>query len=135
MKLADAEREMKRMLTSAMPVAQHERIAALCRPPERRTAMPRAGQVVWYRHEPFGALQPVEVLEVDISNPADTYVWRYAVDGNNWPVMVDGKHVMELVDDPWPDVYLKTSWGRIVTREARIEGSPGWLPMSSGGER
>ena len=117
------------MLSQAMPVAQHERVAALCRPVGMRTKPPEAGAVVWYRHEPFGTLSEALVTQVDTSNPRDTYVWRYAVDPvGGAPIKVDGQYVMEPVDDPWPDVYLKTRWGLLVTREARIEGSPGWLP-------
>lgn len=133
MNLRQAEREMGRMLSTAIPIGQHERIAALCRPLECRTPFPEPGEVVWYRHEPFGQLSEATVEQVDTSNPRDTYVWAHTIDPETgYPVRVEGKYVMEMVLDPWPDVYLRTRWGRIVTREARIEGSPGWLPR--GGE-
>lgn len=129
MNLRAAEREMDRMLSEAIPVSQHERVAAMCRPPEARTPFPEPHDVVWYRHEPFGPLSEATVEQVDTSNPRDTYVWAHVVDpASGRPVKAEGRYVMEMVLDPWPDVYLRTRWGRIVTREARIEGSPGWLP-------
>lgn len=129
---AEQEVERQLLLQDAMPVTQHEYIAAICRPPALRTPFPAPGDWVWYRHDPFGALTEAEVESVDISNPRDQYVWRYAVDpASRELIKVEGKSVMEMVDDPWPDVYLKTRWGRIVTREARLNGSPGWLPREA----
>jgi hypothetical protein len=126
MKLADAEKSIQHMLSNRMAVDASERAAAICRQPELRTKPPEPGDRVWYRHEPFGELTEAMVECVDDSNPLDHLVWRHSV-VNGVPVMVDGRYVMEQVDDPWPDVYLHTRWGRMVTREARIEGSPGWL--------
>lgn len=128
MKLAHAEKEVERMMQAAMPVAPHERFAAMCRPREQRTPFPSAGQAVHYRHDPWGALSEATVEQVDTSNQSDQFVWRHVLDPvGGAPVKVDGRWLMEMIEDPWPDVYLLTRWGRIVTREARIEGSPGWL--------
>lgn len=114
---------------SGMPVEQHQAVQARCRPPHMRTRMPEAGQRVWYRHNPHGELTEAWIEHVDTSNKDDYGVWRFVIDpATGGPVVVGGRRLMELVDDPWPDVWLHTDWGRLVTREARIEGSPGWLP-------
>jgi len=131
MDAADTEKLVRRILAnpSGMPVAQHEALNARCRAPHLRTAMPVAGTRVQYRHNPHGPLTDAMIEHVDTSNKDDYGVWRFVIDpASGAPVTAGGERLMELVDDPWPDVWLHTDWGRLVTREARIEGSPGWLP-------
>lgn len=113
---------------SGMPVAQHDVVWARCRPPHERTQPPKAGDRVWYRHHPHGPLTEAEVERVDESDRGDYNVWRFVLDEQRRPVVVNGERLMEKVDDPWPDVWLRTDFGRTVTREARIDGAPGWLP-------
>jgi hypothetical protein len=69
---------------------------------------PAPGEHVFYRHEGFGDVTDALVLQV--------------VD--------DGQG-----DDPgsWPSLVLDTAYGRVVTREARVRGSAGWLPSSWAG--
>lgn len=131
MESSEVEKLVRNMLAnpSGMPVEQQDALNARCRPPERRTPIPSVGQRVWYRHDAHGPLTEAEIYHIDTSNQQDYGVWRFVIDPmTNGPVEVGGRRVMELVDDPWPDVWLNTAWGRVATREARIEGSPGWLP-------
>lgn len=114
---------------TTMPVTPEMVAWARCRPGRDRTPMPEPGARVWYRHNHHGPLTVAAVEKVDLSNRDDYGVWRFVVDAIGKPVMVEGRRLMELVDDPWPDVWLRTDYGRVVTRESRIEGSAGWLPM------
>lgn len=117
---------------SAHPVSVDRAIWAKCRPADERTRLPVAGQRVWYRHDPGGPLVVAQIERVDMETRTDWNVWRQKVDSQQRAVEVKGERVMEMVDDPWPDVYLRMPWGMVVTREARIEGSAGWLPMKAG---
>lgn len=115
---------------TTMPVTPEMVTWARCRPPAQRTPMPEKGQRVWYRHNHHGPLSVAEVERVDLARQDDYGVWRFCVDPHTGkPVEREGVPLMELVDDPWPDVWLRTDWGRVVTRESRIDGSAGWLPM------
>ncbi len=122
--------------TTANPTSQavkdFEVHRARCRPADDRTPMPQTGQRVWYRHDWHVPLSAAQIVRVDLENREDWNVYRYVLDYSHVerrPVEVDGKRVVEMVDDPWPDVVLRTDYGMMVTREARIQGSPGWLPM------
>ncbi len=110
------------------PAHANDGIWARCRPPRHRNPVPAPGDRVGYRHNPGGPVSQAVVERVDTSNQADFNVWRFVVDEHEQPVIVDGRAVMELTDDPWPDVWLYTDFGRVVTREARLPGSAGWLP-------
>lgn len=121
---------------SAFPVTAEQIAWARRRPPGERTAMPREGQRVGYRHWPLGEVIEARIISVNLDSRDDFNVWRFVLDGQGRPVEVGGQRVMERVDDPWPSVLLdtrsedgtETNFGMIETREARIEGSPGWLP-------
>lgn len=117
---------------TSMPVPLEEVLRARRRPPQLRTPIPQPGELVWYRHVPHGELSEAEVEAVDVSNMEDWNVYRVVKDGRGHPVVLDGRRVTEQVEDPWPDLILRTDYGRLVTREARIDGSPGWLPMTRG---
>jgi hypothetical protein len=103
------------------------------RPAGRRTPKPREGQHVWYRHDAFGPPEAATILEIE-ENEEDPSTHRYVVhDASTGPVQDDsGRFLRELVADPWWSVVLRVdaSGLRVQTREARIEDSPGWLPMS-----
>lgn len=133
-------------LANPYPVAypQHEVLWARCRDVGSRTPVPVAGQLVWYRHRHGGPCVMAVVESVDMENKGDGGVWAFRVDGNNNPVDAQGRPVlmgmpgermMELVPDPWPDTYLDVPGiGKIVTKEARLPGSRGWLPPRAGGK-
>lgn len=116
---------------SGMQLTPEQVAWARCRPPHQRTPWPEPGQRVLYRHDPYGTLTEAVVEHVESSYTGDYNVWRFIVDERGQPVVVGGRRMMEMVDDPWPDVYLQTDWGRVATREARLDGSPGWLPKET----
>jgi len=108
-----------------------EHAMAQDRRPGRQTPIPRAGDRVLFRMEPFGPLTDAEVLDVqDLEDRSDHYLWRVVTDEYRRPV-VDGagERVMQRAPDPWPIVTLRTDWGRLTTREGRVRGSQGWWPL------
>lgn len=117
---------------TSVPVPLEEVHRVRRRPPEQRTRIPLVGEHVLYRHNWYEEPSEAEVEAVDVSNLEDWNVYRVVLDNDGKPVEIDGRRVTEPVEDPWPDLILRTDYGRIVTREARIEGSPGWLPMVRG---
>jgi len=119
-----------------MQYTAEDTLWARCRPLARRTVLPAVGARVGYRKDAHGPIIPATVVSVDLGNRADPNVWRYRVlDPTKGPELDElGQRVMELVDDPWPDVVLHLDGmpGVHPTREARLPGSPGWLPMTEG---
>lgn len=116
-----------------MSYTQQEAFDARRRPVGQRTPIPEVGARVLYRADAYGPLVGATVTAVEMDNQEDLNVWRFKTeirDGQRGPVLdAFGRRVMELVDDPWPDVILKIDGrgGMHATREARIPGSPGWL--------
>lgn len=103
-----------------------------CRPPDKRVPAPKVGDRVRYRHHAHGPITIAEVRHVVQDNKEDYGVWRFVLDENTAerrPVEVNGERLMELVEDPWWDVYLMTDYGYLATREARAPGSAGWMPL------
>jgi hypothetical protein len=100
---------------------------ARCRPPRHRTRLPEVNERVWYRHRPGGPLTDAEVIRIDPPASGDFNVFRFVLDENRVPVTVGGQRVIELVDDPWPDVILSTDYGCLATKEARLPGSAGYV--------
>lgn len=87
---------------------------------------------MWYRHDLHGMLTPATILEVKVKDFSDPNVWTVDLDENDQPLVnALGQPNIRMVPDPWPEVLLDTAtFGRVVTREARIANTPGWLPMS-----
>src|SRR5687768_12960213 len=98
---------------TAMPVPIDDVYRARCRPPLERSRIPQAGDEVLYRHVPHGDLTRAEVEHVDTSNLEDWNVYRVVLDGRGYPVAVNGRRVTEMVEDPWPDLILRTKHGRV----------------------
>lgn len=101
------------------------------RPGPDRTPLPCIGDEVMYRHDSFGPVERAEVVWVQsLDDLSDPHLWQVQVDGQGNPVLLDGRHVLLQRFDPWPLVHLRIP-GRGVgeTREARLRGSPGWLPL------
>jgi hypothetical protein len=103
----------------------------LKRPRRHWTPVPTAGSNVFYRHQ---AWQPPTVARVEglqaYDDATDPYVWHVLKDANNRPLRdFAGRLIGGPCDDPWLTLTLFTDWGRLLTREARVNGSPGWLPL------
>lgn len=121
---------MREIDTRLVPYDQAEVAWARSRPPQHRVATPAVGEMVRYRHEAWG--EPVEALVVAVQDPqdqSDPNLWRIARDGHGAPLALDGMPVIVPVEDPWPLLTLECRYGRPVTREARLRGSAGWLPV------
>ncbi len=113
-----------------VPVGRDEIEWAHSRPSRHRVPVPKAGDQVLYRHDPWGEVSEAEVLAVqpldDLSDPLLAFVER---DQFGELILIDDRPVIALKKDPWPTVTLRTRYGVGVTREARLRGSPGWLPL------
>lgn len=104
------------------------------RPAQHRPPRPAPGDACLYRHDEWEEPVPARLIEwLDVDNTRDPNLYRFHVDDRSpaRPPVVDGagRHVMVPVDDPWPKGLFDTPYGRIVTREARVRGSAGWLPL------
>lgn len=129
---------------------------ARCRAPGQRTPLPVVGEIVGLRLANYGPVVRARVTDDGMATPSDTRpgaeidwnVWRYRTEELyddtgalvvRRPVLLPpvvgalggvAHRAVELVDDPWPDVTLKTLDGPVMftrTREARLPGSAGWL--------
>lgn len=100
------------------------------RPAPDRSPIPEVGDEVFYRHDEDGPVVLAEVLAVqDLEDFTDPNLWYFQTDQLNQPIEIEGQRVLARAYDPWPEVTLKTPYGVCVTREARLRGSPGWLPL------
>lgn len=128
--------------TRHLPYEPVEVSYATNRPAGERTPIPVVGQQVLYRRE-FWDQEPVQVTVVsvqDLGDRSDPNLWRLVRDvhGNPMPGP-DGDVLMVPVPDPWPLLWLRGWWPpypggkpeerEAQTREARLRGSPGWLPL------
>jgi len=106
------------------------------RPPEQRTPCPIPGMEVYVRLAANGPLVVGTVLEVSVDEN-DPSTHQYVVPDPSRPPLthpLTGRRLRELVDDPWWSLRIRLVDGHgavayVDTREARLPGSPGWLPM------
>lgn len=121
---------MREQDTRAVPVGPDEVAWALNRPAPHRVPVPAVGDQVLYRHDPWGEVSEAEVLAVqpldDVDDPHIAFVERDAL---GQVIVIEGRPVIALRKDPWPRLTVRTKYGVGVTREARLRGSPGWLPL------
>lgn len=118
--------------TRGIPYAPWEIAWAHERPTEHRTPTPLIGDEVAYRHDPWGPV--VAGVEVVWRQPPDDlddpHLWRVETDGFGNPLVVDGRPLFAQRLDQWPILRIKIpKLGLCDTREARLRGSPGWLPL------
>lgn len=110
------------------------------RPASERTQIPAPGEMVGLRLAPGGPVTHAQVVSVGMQPPAatrpqdelDHNVWRYKLSHDRRPIDRDaaGNREVELVDDPWPTLRVRTLEGPamiVECREARLPGSAGWL--------
>jgi hypothetical protein len=118
------------LLTRGIPIGPDEIAWAHERPPQHRVPVPAVGDQVLYRHNLWEDPTLAEVLAVQpLDDLDDPHLWRVELDEHRRPVEVDGRQVIAQRIDPWPSVTLRTIYGVGVTREARVRGSAGWLPL------
>lgn len=116
--------------TMSIPFGPTETRWAQFRPAAHRSRLPSVGDPVLYRHvewdEPITAqvvaVQPLDDLD-------DPNIWRVELDPYGDPILIDGRPVFAQGFDPWPLLTLSTMFGLGRSREARLRGAPGWLPL------
>src|SRR5258707_434464 len=100
------------------------------RPASQRTAIPQVGDEVMYRHIEGGPVVRAEVLAVqNLEDFQDPNLWYFQTDSEGRPAEIEGRRVLAKAYDPWPELTLKTPYGVGVSREARMRGAVGWLPL------
>lgn len=117
-------------VTRAVPISRDEIDWAHNRPGPHRVPVPAVGDEVAYRHDPWGPITSAEVLAVQpLDDLDDPHLWQVETGPGGRPLMLEGRPVMAQRPDPWPTLTLRTVHGVGVTREARLRGSAGWLPL------
>lgn len=115
------------------PIDKSEIIWARNRQPRHRTPIPRSGDQVYYRHEQWADPTLAQVVRIVDPLPEDLNVFESALNTTHptrHPLLDGiGHTLMVLRPDPDYEVELHTAYGRVVTREARVRGSAGWLPL------
>lgn len=76
------------------------------------------GSHVMYRHDAHGDVSDAVVLSIRVEEFAD-----YPIHAIHQP-----SGLLRRLP-PWPLLTLDTAYGIIRTREARVRGSAGWLPL------
>lgn len=136
------------------PMTQTELERCRCRPGDvPRPPLPAVGDLVGYRAVAGGPVvaarvQGVESLADPWAHEHDAFE-PHGPDVNVWDVSVmpgtrmprfdparPGAYLFELRDDPWPSVVVAVEpvdgKGRrlyAITREARLPGAAGWIPL------
>lgn len=119
--------------TRLIPYSAAEVAWALERPAPDRSAIPAEGDEVDYRHDPWG---PVRRALVQWVQPLDDFddpnLWTVQTDPmTGEPLLLDDRPVMAQRLDPWPLLRLRVPGvGVGLSREARLRGSAGWLPLN-----
>lgn len=127
-------------MSRPFPYSAAEVAYARRRPVHERTPIPAEGDEVLCRLDEWGTAFPAVVDRVQPSDDVDDpYLFEVQLDGNREPMLIEGRPVLSAVDDPWPTLWLTVSlttredgFIRTVTthtREARLRGSAGWLPL------
>jgi hypothetical protein len=128
------------LMSRPIPYSAAEIAYARRRPVHEHTPTPEVGDTVWCRLDEWA--EPHEALVTGVQ-PADDvddpHLFEVSLDGAGDPVLIEGRPVLNGVEDPWPTLWLDVrvpqrdgEFIKIVhthTREARLRGSPGWLPL------
>lgn len=111
------------------------------RPKAEQTPIPQVGDRLFYRHrEGSPNVYAVEVVAVQsLEDFSDPNLWYLQTDAAGQPRYVEGQLVLAQAHDPWPMVTLELvepivedhlpAGIQFETREARMRGSVGWLPL------
>lgn len=137
--------------TRHVPWDPIEQTHARNRPHHERPALPKPGDQVWYRHAEWerhpstGHPIPPELCTVVAVQPlddkTDPNLWLPLRTSTGMYVADESGQVFQPVPDPWPELDLRRpdrrkadgslmGYGAMVrTRESRMRGSAGWLPL------
>lgn len=125
---------MDELATRAVPWDRIEVTWARNRPMNERPPIPKAGDVVAYRHNEWSPdVIDVLVLEVqDLEDREDPNLWHQVKDERGVPIIDGATPRMAQAADPWPWIIFRrdpASDRTTCSREARLRGSAGWLPL------
>lgn len=127
--------------TRDVPYERIELSWAKNRPFTERPAVPSPGDRVFYRRNDWDQ-DPLLVTVLEVQDPndkSDPNLWQ-ALRNYHGQLLRDplGRPLYKLLPDPWP--WIRVQWWEEagkedverqgVTREARLRGSPGWLPLN-----
>lgn len=106
------------------------------RPAADRVPVPGVGAEVGARLDHWGEVYPATVESVQPSDDIeDQHLYQVALDAAGEVLLIEGQPVLSSVPDPWPTLWLVIEMaGKLAPvhshmREARLRGSPGWLPL------
>lgn len=118
--------------TRLIPYGPDEAAWCIERPAPDRVPLPAAGDEVDYRADPWGPVRRALVRWVQpLDDLDDPHLWTVQRDPMTGAVvLLDDRPVMQQALDPWPMLRLYVAGlGEGLTREARLRGSAGWLPL------
>jgi len=127
---AEQERECQ-----GLPATPAQCFWARSRPAPHRVAAPAAGDTMLMRLDKWADPIPARVIWVQPDDDVDDpHVCQVQVDpATGRPMLLEGRPVFVTNSDPWFKVKvaieLNGGIAHTVTREARLPGSEGWLPL------
>jgi hypothetical protein len=123
--------------TRHLPYEQVEVSYARNRLPVERPPIPVRGDQVFYRRTYWDQIPVAAVIvEVqDLNDRLDPNLWMVVRNTFGAPIQDQGVTRYTQVPDPWPEVKLlykdeQEQMRYALTRESRMRGSPGWLPLN-----
>lgn len=117
------------------------------RPFPERTPLPQVGDELLYRHNGGSPnVYRITVLRVQsLEAMDDANLWYFQTNPDGSPFLIEGNEVLARAHDPWPLIWARLeeptrdglsggnvdlrAGSAVETREARMRGSAGWLPL------
>jgi hypothetical protein len=123
-------------ITQHIPHSKDEGNWARWRPKAHRTPLPEVNDRVLYRAHDWADPVGATVLEVLHTDPGGTdwNCWRVRTNPHTARPLYEPDGTTMILDphpDAWPTLLLKVDGqaSHVMTREARLRGSAGWLPL------
>lgn len=125
---------MDELATRPVPWDRIEIAWARNRPIHERPPTPRIGDILWYRHSGWDTeLEQIVVLDIqDPDDREDPNLWHQVKNAHGIPIIDGLTPRMAPAADPWPWIAFRRdpdSDRLTSSREARLRGSAGWLPL------
>lgn len=123
-------------LSRVIPYVETELAWIRDRPPMDRVPVPEPGAEVGARLDMWGEVYSATVESVQPPDDVDDpHLYQVALDAVGEVLLIEGRPALVSVPDPWPTLWLVIEVpGELAPvhshmREARLRGSPGWLPL------